>query len=69
MASDFETNLNLDGGDVAATLEPLERATMLPPRAFIDPFGHRWGIAQRQEEIPPEEVERQAAVLFGAPAD
>jgi PhnB protein len=36
---------------------------------FIDPFGHRWGIAQRQAEIPPEEVERRAAVLFGAPAD
>jgi PhnB protein len=36
---------------------------------FIDPFGHRWGVAQRLEEIPPEEVERRAAVLFGAPAD
>ena len=36
---------------------------------FIDPFGHRWGVAQRQEEIQPEEVERRAAVLFGAPAD
>jgi PhnB protein len=36
---------------------------------FIDPFGHRWGVAQRLEEIAPEEVERRAAVLFGAPAE
>jgi PhnB protein len=36
---------------------------------FIDPFGHRWGVTQRLEEIAPEEVERRAAVLFGAPAD
>ncbi|HKB19515.1 MAG TPA: VOC family protein [Gaiellaceae bacterium] len=33
---------------------------------FIDPFGHRWGVAQRQEEVEPEEVERRAAGLFGA---
>ena len=32
---------------------------------FIDPFGHRWSVAQRQEEVTPEEVERRAAVLFG----
>jgi PhnB protein len=32
---------------------------------FIDPFGHRWGVAKRQEEIAPEEVERRAAGLFG----
>ncbi len=36
---------------------------------FIDPFGHRWGVAQRQEEIAPEEVERRVAALFGAPAE
>jgi PhnB protein len=36
---------------------------------FIDPFGHRWGVAQRLEEVTPEEVERRAAVLFGAPAE
>jgi PhnB protein len=35
---------------------------------FIDPFGHRWGVAQRLEEIAPEEVERRAAALFGTPA-
>jgi PhnB protein len=36
---------------------------------FIDPFGHRWGVSQPQEEVAPEEVERRAAVLFGAPAE
>jgi PhnB protein len=36
---------------------------------FIDPFGHRWGVAQRLEEVTPEEVERRASVLFGAPAE
>jgi len=36
---------------------------------FIDPFGHRWGVAQRLEEIAPEEVERRAAVLFGTSAE
>jgi PhnB protein len=36
---------------------------------FIDPFGHRWAVAQRLEEVTPEEVERRAAVLFGAPAE
>jgi PhnB protein len=36
---------------------------------FTDPFGHRWGVAQRQEEIAPEEIERRAAVLFGGTAE
>ena len=36
---------------------------------FIDPFGHRWGVARTQEEVSPEEVERRAAALFGAPAE
>jgi PhnB protein len=36
---------------------------------FIDPYGHRWGVAQRLEEIAPREVERRATVLFGAPAE
>ena len=25
-----------------------------------DPFGHQWGIATRQEEVSPEEMERRA---------
>jgi PhnB protein len=33
---------------------------------FEDPFGHRWWIATRKEDIPPEELKRRAAALFGA---
>jgi PhnB protein len=35
---------------------------------FIDPFGHRWGLAQRLEDVAPEEVERRAAALLGGTA-
>jgi PhnB protein len=33
---------------------------------FEDPFGHRWWIATRKEDIPPDELKRRAAALFGA---
>jgi PhnB protein len=33
---------------------------------FEDPFGHRWWLASRKEDIPPEELKRRAAALFGA---
>ena len=26
---------------------------------FLDPFGHRWGLATRVEEVSPEETERR----------
>ena len=29
-----------------------------------DPFGHRWGLAQRVRDVSPEEVARAAAELF-----
>jgi PhnB protein len=32
---------------------------------ITDPFGHRWGLAQRLREVPPEEVQRAATALFG----
>jgi PhnB protein len=32
---------------------------------LIDPVGHRWGIAQHLREVPPEEVTRAAAAMFG----
>jgi PhnB protein len=32
----------------------------------LDPFGHRWGLAQQLEEVEPQEVARRAAALFGA---
>jgi phenylpropionate dioxygenase-like ring-hydroxylating dioxygenase large terminal subunit len=36
--------LDLDPREVEATLEPLERATMLPPRAFADPGVFAWEL-------------------------
>ncbi|MGI8567826.1 MAG: VOC family protein [Methylocella sp.] len=32
---------------------------------FEDPFGHRWWIATHREDVPPEELNRRAAALFG----
>jgi PhnB protein len=32
----------------------------------VDPFGHRWGIAQRIDDVPEDEVQRRATELFGA---
>jgi PhnB protein len=32
---------------------------------ITDPFGHRWGLAQRMREVPREEIEAAAAALFG----
>jgi phenylpropionate dioxygenase-like ring-hydroxylating dioxygenase large terminal subunit len=40
------TPLNLNPADIEATLEPLERATMLPPRAFTDPGVFEWELDQ-----------------------
>ncbi len=33
---------------------------------IIDPFGHRWGLAQHLRDVPPDEVTRAAAEAFGA---
>jgi PhnB protein len=33
---------------------------------LTDPFGHRWNIAQRLRDVPPDEIARAAADLFGA---
>lgn len=32
---------------------------------LTDPFGHRWNLAQRRREVPPEEIARAAASAFG----
>jgi len=32
---------------------------------IVDPFGHRWGLAQRVREVAHEEVVRAAAEAFG----
>jgi Rieske 2Fe-2S family protein len=44
LAGDKHTALDLDPRDVEATLEPLERATMLPPRAFVDAGVFQWEV-------------------------
>jgi PhnB protein len=33
---------------------------------LIDPFGHRWNLAQRIREVPQEEIVAAAARAFGA---
>lgn len=32
---------------------------------FEDPFGHRWSVASRIEEVSPEEMAKRAAAMFG----
>jgi PhnB protein len=32
---------------------------------IVDPFGHRWGLAQHLHDVPQEEIVRQAAAIFG----
>jgi glycine betaine catabolism A len=44
LARDDVTALNLDRDDVEATLQPVERATMLPPRAFTDSGVFDWEL-------------------------
>jgi len=31
---------------------------------FEDPFGHRWSVATRVEDVPPEEIEKRAAAAM-----
>ena len=31
---------------------------------ITDPFGHRWGLAQHQREVPLDELEEAAAAMF-----
>ena len=32
---------------------------------IVDPFGHRWGLAQHLEDVPRDELVRRAAEAFG----
>lgn len=32
---------------------------------ITDPFGHRWGLAQRVRDVPQEEIAAAARALFG----
>nr|WP_308125222.1 VOC family protein [Rhodococcus sp. MH15] len=31
---------------------------------FLDPFGHRWAVCTKVEDVPAEEVARRAWALF-----
>ncbi len=31
----------------------------------VDPFGHKWWIATHVEEVPPDELKKRAAAMFG----
>jgi PhnB protein len=33
---------------------------------IVDPFGHKWNLAQHVRDVPPEEVARAAAQAFAA---
>jgi PhnB protein len=32
---------------------------------FEDPFGHKWNVATRVEDVPPDEMEKRAAEAMG----
>ena len=34
---------------------------------FLDPWGHRWGVASRIEDVDPEEMAQRAAEAMAAP--
>jgi PhnB protein len=36
---------------------------------ILDPYGHRWGLAQHLRDVPADELVRQAAALFGGSRD
>lgn len=35
---------------------------------LADPFGHLWWIATHVEDVPPQEIEKRAAAMFGSAA-
>ena len=54
----------LDGG--ATERQPLHDAFWGERYGQLtDPFGHRWGVAQRVRDVPPEELARSVAEAFG----
>jgi PhnB protein len=57
----------LDAG--ADVLHPLADAFWGERQGQLtDPFGHRWGLAQRVRDVPRDEVLRAAAAAFGGSA-
>ena len=53
-------------GAGAKVLEPLEDK-FYGDRSFkmADPAGHVWMFATRKEDVPPEEIQKRAAQMFG----
>jgi PhnB protein len=35
---------------------------------IVDPFGHRWNVAQRLRDVPADEIAAVAARLFAGPS-
>jgi PhnB protein len=35
---------------------------------IVDPFGHRWNVAQRLRDVPADEIADAAARLFAGPS-
>jgi len=33
---------------------------------IVDPFGHKWNLAQHVRDVPPEEIAQAAAAVFGS---
>src|SRR5262249_19711070 len=64
-AADAVWQRAIDGG--AEVRQPLHDAFWGERYGQItDPFGHRWGIAQRLREVPREELVRAVAEVFGS---
>jgi PhnB protein len=56
----------LDAG--ADVLQPLSDAFWGERHGLLlDPFGHRWGVAQHVRDVPHDEVVRAAADVFAVP--
>jgi PhnB protein len=56
--------------------EDPQRGTSAPPvgglpgspvymYVYVDPFGHGWTIASHLEDVPPDELAKRLAALFG----
>lgn len=71
--------LMVDAEDVDATYNRAIEAgatTLMPPENMfwgdrysevLDPFGHRWGIFKKVEDLTPEQIGERAAAAFAQP--
>lgn len=68
-------DLYVDDADAVAASMTDAGATVLHPVSdqpygerggrLADPYGHQWAIAQRLEDLTPEEVQRRTEAMFG----